>query len=215
VLKVLVLARSPVIQHGIIAMLEREGFSVMTSTHRGFSDSVSFSATADFGDDPDVVVYDTVRDHDPERSELDGIPVVYLVARPPGQPTNARNDRATAWLDQDASRDELAAAVRAVAAGLNVYALRLDSSGLDLDGGGISNLPSGEGNGNIPDPLTPRESEVVGAVADGLTNKAIAHHLGISEHTVKYHVSSILTKLDVSGRTEAVTMAARLGLMAL
>lgn len=65
------------------------------------------------------------------------------------------------------------------------------------------------------EPLTPREVEVLGAIAGGLTNKAIAFDRGISEHIVKYHVGSILTKLDVSGRTEAVTVAARMGLISL
>ena len=56
---------------------------------------------------------------------------------------------------------------------------------------------------------------VLQELASGLTNKAIAYDLGISEHTVKYHVGSILTKLDASGRTEAVTVGVRRGLIAL
>jgi DNA-binding NarL/FixJ family response regulator len=53
-------------------------------------------------------------------------------------------------------------------------------------------------------PLTERESEVIGLLAKGLANKQIALSLGISEHTVKFHVSSIYTKLNVTNRTEAV-----------
>ena len=59
--------------------------------------------------------------------------------------------------------------------------------------------------------LTPREAEVLRLVADGLPNKAIAGRLGISEHTVKFHLNTILGKLQASSRTEAVTRAARLG----
>jgi DNA-binding NarL/FixJ family response regulator len=63
--------------------------------------------------------------------------------------------------------------------------------------------------------LTPREIEVLGMLAEGLGNKAIARRLGISEHTVKFHVSSIFTKLNASSRTEAVTLGARQGLIML
>lgn len=63
--------------------------------------------------------------------------------------------------------------------------------------------------------LTTRELEVLRALADGASNKIIARRLGISFHTVKFHVASILTKLDADTRTEAVAQAARLGLVML
>ncbi|MCU0682409.1 MAG: response regulator transcription factor [Polyangiaceae bacterium] len=63
--------------------------------------------------------------------------------------------------------------------------------------------------------LTPRESEVLTLLADGLSNKQIGVELGISDHTVKFHVNSILDKLGAETRTEAVVRAARLGLVAL
>ena len=63
--------------------------------------------------------------------------------------------------------------------------------------------------------LTPRELEVLGAIADGASNKMIARRLGISFHTVKFHVASILEKLDAESRTEAVAEAARRGLVML
>jgi len=58
--------------------------------------------------------------------------------------------------------------------------------------------------------LTPRELEVLRDVADGLTNKEIAGHLGISLHTVKFHVESLMRKLVVSSRAEAVSKSMRL-----
>jgi len=61
--------------------------------------------------------------------------------------------------------------------------------------------------------LSPREIEILGMLAEGLGNKEIAWRLKISEHTVKFHISSIFTKLDVSSRTEAVTLGIRLGLV--
>lgn len=63
--------------------------------------------------------------------------------------------------------------------------------------------------------LTPRESEVLYLLAEGLTNKAIAHQLEISDHTVKFHVNAILGKLNAQSRTEAVVQATRLGLLLL
>lgn len=63
--------------------------------------------------------------------------------------------------------------------------------------------------------LTEREMEVLDLLAEGLANKQIALELSISEHTVKFHVSSIYTKLGATNRTEAVRIGARLGLIAL
>jgi two-component system, NarL family, response regulator YdfI len=61
--------------------------------------------------------------------------------------------------------------------------------------------------------ITPREAEVLRMLAEGLVNKDIASRLGISDHTVKFHISSILAKLGASTRTEAVTMGIRRGLI--
>lgn len=63
--------------------------------------------------------------------------------------------------------------------------------------------------------LTPRELEVLQLVAEGLANRAIAHALGISEHTVKFHINAIMGKLHAQSRTEAVVVASRLGLIRL
>jgi DNA-binding NarL/FixJ family response regulator len=66
-----------------------------------------------------------------------------------------------------------------------------------------------------PARLTPRELEVLAAMADGASNKAIARRLGISFHTAKFHVAAILAKLDADSRTEAVAKAAQSGLVML
>jgi DNA-binding NarL/FixJ family response regulator len=57
----------------------------------------------------------------------------------------------------------------------------------------------------IVEPLTPREMDVLEMLAEGLSNKMIAHRLSISDHTAKFHVNSILAKLNAGTRTEAVT----------
>jgi DNA-binding CsgD family transcriptional regulator len=63
--------------------------------------------------------------------------------------------------------------------------------------------------------LTPRELQVLALLAEGASNKEIARRLGISVHTAKFHVGSVLDKLDATGRTDAVAHAARLGVIEL
>ena len=70
-----------------------------------------------------------------------------------------------------------------------------------------------EGSAAHIEALTDREIQVLQLIAEGLANRAIAHRLGISEHTVKFHVNSILDKLRVQSRTEAVVKATRAGLI--
>jgi len=103
-------------------------------------------------------------------------------------------------LPTEASAEELIAAIHALAQGLIVGTPTLLFE---------SNEPVERG------PLTERESEVLGLLAKGLANKQIALSLGISEHTVKFHVSSIYTKLNVTNRTEAVREGLRGGWIAL
>ncbi|BAU10024.1 two component transcriptional regulator, LuxR family [Leptolyngbya sp. NIES-3755] len=100
----------------------------------------------------------------------------------------------------DVSREQLIEAIKATSAGLTVIHPDLIESML------IPTVRSTE-----PAPLTPREIEVLTMLAEGLGNKAIAQHLNLSEHTVKFHISSIFSKLDVSSRTEAVILGAKQG----
>jgi len=120
-------------------------------------------------------------------------------------PVNVRERRRFphVWgiLPADASAEELTAAVHALSQGLIVGApaLLFESENGPLERG----------------PLTERESEVLGLLAKGLANKQIAVELGISDHTVKFHVSSIYQKLGVTNRTEAVREGLRGGWIAL
>ena len=119
---------------------------------------------------------------------------------------------ARAILDRSASRNEIVAAIKAAMAGLvvvpaNLLVTLLPEAPLADD------LLKADGAG--PARLTRRELEVLGAMADGASNKAIARRLGISFHTAKFHVAAILAKLDADSRTEAVAKAAQLGLVML
>ncbi len=115
-----------------------------------------------------------------------------------------------------------------------VIALELDEPELkerlvDLLGAipGVRLVPAGEAADVVlappqssapPDPdaaLTPREREVLELMAEGASNKMIARALGISVHTAKFHVGSVIDKLDATGRTDAVAQAARLGVIRL
>ena len=95
-----------------------------------------------------------------------------------------------------------------MAAGLVLLDLPIASSSLAP----IANLASPAA---ASEALTPRELQVLQLVAQGLPNKGIARRLGISENTAKFHVASVCGKLGASSRTEAVTLAARRGLILL
>ena len=70
---------------------------------------------------------------------------------------------------------------------------------------------TGKVEATIPSVLTPRETEILAHIARGYMNKQVAHELGVSEHTIKNHLSSILHKLDVNDRTQAVVLAIQNG----
>jgi two-component system, NarL family, response regulator YdfI len=115
-----------------------------------------------------------------------------------------------AILPRQASASEIVAAVEAAAAGLIVLHPDTIESLLPMLSSTPRALP-----GSPQQALTPREVEVLSMLAEGLGNKTIAWRLGISEHTVKFHVGSILSKLNASSRTEAVTLGIRLGFIML
>lgn len=107
---------------------------------------------------------------------------------------------------RDVAPAPLFAALRAVARGLCVFEPSLTS---------LRGTPRMAAPTPGPEALTPREREVLVLLAEGLSNKAIAERLDISEHTAKFHVNAVLAKLGVQRRTEAVVRAARMGLVTL
>lgn len=117
---------------------------------------------------------------------------------------------ASAILSRSVTGKEVVSAINAVANGLAVF----ERSALARLGH-ADILPSVHTNSGNDPTLTPRELQVLTAMADGASNKAIARRLEISLHTVKFHVAAILEKLDADSRTEAVMKAAQRGLVML
>lgn len=136
----------------------------------------------DLRDEADLVLADGSRPPDEVRNVV-GIGVI--------------DDRLRGALPREADARQIDAAIRAVAAGLIVRAPPSRDNGF-----GATRESDGQAL------LTPRELEVLAALAEGLTNKAIARRLDISLHTVKFHVESLFRKLGARTRTEAVAKAA-------
>ncbi len=109
-------------------------------------------------------------------------------------------------IDDPTLADRLAALLGGVAG------LRLAGSGEAASVKLVSPDPRDQTASNSVD-LTPRELDVLTLLAEGASNKDIARQLGISVHTAKFHVGSLLEKLDATGRTDAVAHAARRGVI--
>lgn len=119
-----------------------------------------------------------------------------------------------AVLPNDISPDQLVAALEAARSGLVVFHPTQSLAPVNTNGFPASSARS-QALEELAEALTPRESEVLQMLASGLGNKEIAAKLAISEHTVKFHVASILGKLGATSRTEAVSLGIRRGLILL
>jgi NarL family two-component system response regulator YdfI len=138
--------------------------------------------------------------------------VILLERTEPGDGLEPLQAGVGAILPRSAGRDQILAAIGAVANGLVVMPRPVLAG---LIGDAALAEASGNSEAAATAPLTPRELEVLTAMADGASNKAIARRLDISFHTAKFHVAAILAKLDADSRTEAVARAAQLGLVML
>ncbi|MEO6397018.1 MAG: response regulator transcription factor [Tepidiformaceae bacterium] len=207
-LRILVSAAYPALRAGLRAMLDgAPGMRVV-----GEFATVSESAEVDLSA-ADVLVAN-VQDESAIAALLDlaeGTPIVFLADEPTlYQALEEATPVPRALLLQGASAEELAAAVSAVATGLLVADPAVASALRERHGSSVR-----AESGRPVAALSGREVDVLTLVASGLPNKTIALRLGISDHTVKFHVGSILGKLGAASRSEAVAMAVRSGLLPL
>lgn len=198
-------------------LMTRAGLAALLATQPGLDVIGQAGAGEALADDldvyrPDAVVWDLGWDARAALAQLgalvsDAPPIVALL------PDDIHAAAAAALLagsggllHRDCDADQLGAALAAAAGGLLVIDPALAGAALAGDSA-LPDMPA--------EPLTPREREVLQLVAEGLSNKAIALRLGISDHTVKFHVNAVMTKLDAQSRTDAVVRAMRLGLVLL
>jgi DNA-binding NarL/FixJ family response regulator len=218
VIRALIAAASPVVRAGLEALLTRSASLAIVATTSGdaLADDIETH-------EPQVVLLAV----DPASDTLPNVtsrialspdavsrtPAFVLLADPPSVQWTADALRAGARgvLPRDATPDEIIAALEAAAVGL--VTLPAEVAADFVSAARAPGVPRQAGHATQP--LTRREIEVLGMLAEGLANKNIAARLGISEHTVKTHVASILTKLDAFSRAEAVAIGARQGLILL
>jgi DNA-binding NarL/FixJ family response regulator len=159
---------------------------------------------------PDVLIWDTGWDAARALEQLavtrEAAPPILALLADAGRAADALSAGARGVLLQETDPEVLAAALAAAARGLTVLAPDLMPSPL---------LAPADDIVAATESLTPREVEVLSLLAEGLPNKNIASRLGISEHTVKFHVNAVMNKLGAQSRTEAVVRATRLGMIVL
>jgi DNA-binding NarL/FixJ family response regulator len=210
---ILVADDHPVVRDGLVAMLSTQvDFQVVGASSTG-AETVDLAASLQ----PDVILLDL------EMPEMDGVEalrriranrsdakvIVFTAFDTDDRILNAVRAGARGYLLKGAPREDIFRAIRVVNEGGSllepVVATKLMQQVVEA---GKSDRDPG-----LVEPLTPREEEVLQLLAQGKTNKEIASELVVTERTVKFHVSSILRKMDRGNRTEAVRLAVELGLV--
>lgn len=213
-LRVLIVAADPLARAGLAALLTDQAGCIIVG-------QVAEEADLMYALDvhrPDVIIWDlgwegTLASSPSHPTGLEGLaeladagPPVVALLPDENQAVEAQMAGARGLLPRNTNAKRLVAALTAVAQGLVV----LDPSLAGSIPGARALIAS-----PLNEELTPRELEVLGLVAEGLPNKAIARRLDISEHTVKFHVNAVMGKLGAQSRTEAVVRATRIGLILL
>jgi len=205
-LRVLIVADDPLARAGLAALLADQPGLAVVGQAAGRADLASELEVYR----PDVVLWDLGWNVVPALERLAdlmevGPPVVALLPDS-SHAAEAWSAGARGLLLRDAGVSALLAGLRAAHEGLMVIAPEISAA-----------VPRARGHEpvSLAEELTPREREVLKLLAEGLPNKSIAKRLGISEHTVKFHVNAIMGKLGAQSRTEAVIIATHLGLVLL
>ncbi len=202
-LNVLIVAENPLARMGLAALLNGQpGIAIcgQTAGGRDLADEIDLYR-------PNVLIWDWGWETQPDRLRdvRDELPVLALLNNG-AQAGDAWSAGARGMLIHDTDSESLAAAVTALDQGLVVVDPALATA----------LFPNNSASSNAPvEALTPREMEVLQLLAEGLPNKIIAARLNVTDHTVKFHVNAIMSKLNVQSRTEAVVHATRLGLIIL
>ncbi len=198
-IRILVADDHPMLREGLVAVLStREDFEVVGEAKDGKEVVERVKSLS-----PDVILLDL------EMPEMDGVEaletlrsegveakaIVFTAYDTDERILGAIKAGARGYLLKGAARKDIFGAIEAVASGGSLL-------GPDI----TSRLLTHMSNGPL-DTLTPRESEVLRLIAKGMPNREIASELYISERTVKFHVSSLLAKLEAENRTEAVAVA--------
>lgn len=210
-IRVLIGARSLIMQTGLEAMMTREPMIQVV----GRVADLSTMEQAFRSQPPDVVVLELALLTEAHLEQLTALQeevaiAVLVTSTESYSVTMLLQSGVQAILPLDVTPDEIILTIEAIAAGLVVLHPEVSNALL-------RELPESHQPEVLSDalnaPLTPREIEVLQLLATGLSNKAIARQLHLSEHTVKFHISSIFTKLNATSRTEAVTVGMRQGLI--
>jgi two-component system nitrate/nitrite response regulator NarL len=198
-LRVLVVAAYPALRAGLVSLLASDRLlepMVAEGVQLGDAGSAPSAIVVDYSaGEPEEIL--SISDTFPGTA-------LVMIGADPATDGPGLSGAPVAYLPSDVDAAALAAAVRAAAAGLIV---------LDPTVAGATGVHAHARTSENAETLTAREQEVLLLVAEGLPNKAIARELGISEHTAKFHVGSLLGKLGAASRTEAVTLATRRGIL--
>ncbi len=205
--RVLVVADNPFTRAGLVTLLgERDGIIIagQSAPEEGLLASAQVYR-------PDVIVWE-IGAADALNAECladvkDIAPAVLALLSDDDQSPALSAAGVQGILGRSADAAAIAAAIAALAAGLVVHSASVSAL--------LTSARAGAAPIAARETLTAREHEVLRLLAEGLANKQIALRLSISEHTVKFHVNAIMSKLGVQSRTEAVVRATRLGWIAL
>jgi two-component system, NarL family, nitrate/nitrite response regulator NarL len=210
-LRVVVAAPTPLLAAGLAALVRDGGFTVVAERSRLDEPSALDAVDVAVMAAGTPIAIDAFRDGEPGA-------VVVGADRALAALLGRDGTRAVGVVPDDAGARTIGAAIGAVAAGLSVRPAGIPTPARFGDDGFQPAAARTAADDGLEDPidaepLTPREAEVLDSLAQGLSNRAIAARLAISEHTVKFHLASIFGKLGATTRTGAVRRALRRGLI--